>query len=130
MATTLPFASSRAPELDFAIIPGGPLEHAAGPTLRFELEITSPAAIRSIALSAEIRIAATRRAYDEAAQRRLVELFGAPEDWGRHLHALHWTTLNVTVPAFSGKTTIDLLVPCSYDLEVAGSKYLNALVDG
>src|SRR3954454_605310 len=130
MATTLPFASSRAPELDFAIIAAEPLEHAAGPTLRFELEITSPAAIRSVALNAEIRIAATRRAYDEAAQRRLVELFGRPEDWGRNLHALHWTTANVTVLPFTGRTAVDLLVPCSYDLEVAGAKYLNALEDG
>jgi hypothetical protein len=130
VATTLPVAQSRAPELDFAITAAGPLAHAAGPTLRFELEVTSPAAIRSIALNAEIRIAATRRAYDPAAQARLVELFGRPEDWGRNLHALHWTTANVTVLPFTGRTTVDLLVPCSYDLAVAGAKYLNALEDG
>jgi hypothetical protein len=130
VATTLPFAASRAPELDFAVTAAAPLEHAAGPTLRFELEISSPVAIRSVALNAEIRIAATRRSYDEAAQRRLVELFGRPEDWSRNLHAVHWTTANVTVPPFSGRTTAALLVPCSYDLEVAGAKYLNALADG
>ena len=130
MATALPFAQSSAPELDFAITAAEPLAHAAGPTLRFELEITSPAAIRSIALNAEIRIAATRRAYDAAAQTRLVELFGRPEDWGRNLHSLHWTTANVTVLPFSGRTSVDVLVPCSYDLEVAGAKYLNALEDG
>jgi hypothetical protein len=130
MATALPFAASRAPELDFAITAAGPLEHAAGPSLRFELAVTSATPIKSIALTAEIRIAATRRAYDEAAQRRLVELFGRPEDWGRNLHSLHWTTANVTVLPFSGRTTVDLLVPCSYDLEVAGAKYLNALGDG
>jgi hypothetical protein len=130
MATTLPFASSQAPELMFAIDEAGPLEHAAAPTLRFALRIESAADVRSVALSVEIRIAATRRAYDEAAQRRLVELFGAPEDWGRNLHALHWTNLNVTVPAFSRDTSVELLVPCSYDLEVTGAKYLNALQDG
>jgi hypothetical protein len=130
VATALQFAQSRAPELDFAIATAEPLAHAAGPTLRFELEVKSPAAIRSIALNAEIRIAATRRAYDAAAQARLVELFGRPEDWGRNLHSLHWTTANVTVLPFSGRTTVDLLVPCSYDLEVAGAKYLNALEDG
>lgn len=130
MATALPFASNQAPELDFAVTGAGPLEHAAGPTLRFVLRIESRAAIRSVALTAEIRIAATRRAYDEAAQRRLVELFGRPEDWGRNLRSLHWTTANVTVPPFSGSTAVELLVPCSYDLEVAGAKYLNALEDG
>ena len=130
MTTTLPSARNSAPDLDFAIARAGPLEHAAGPTLRFELEISSAAAIRSVALNAEIRIAATRRAYDEAAQRRLVELFGRPEDWARNLRSLHWTTANVTVLPFTGRTTVDLLVPCSYDLEVAGAKYLNALDDG
>src|SRR4051812_31990390 len=130
MATMLPFASSQAPELMFAIDEAGPLEHAAAPTLRFALRIESAADVRSVALSVEIRIAATRRGYDEAAQRRLVELFGAPEDWGRSLHALHWTTLNVNVPGFSRSTVVELLVPCSYDLEVAGAKYLNALEDG
>ena len=63
-------------------------------------------------------------------QERLVELFGRPEDWGRYLHALHWTTLNVNVPAFSRSTLVDLHVPCTYDLEVTGAKYLNALGDG
>jgi hypothetical protein len=130
MATTLPFASSQAPELSFAIEDAGPLEHAAAPTLRFALRIESAVDVKSVALSVEIRIAATRRNYDEGAQRRLVELFGAPEDWGRSLHALHWTSLNVTVPAFSRSTAVELIVPCSYDLEVAGAKYLNALEDG
>lgn len=130
MATALPLTQSRAPELHFAITAAEPLAHAVGPTLRFELEVTSQAAIKSIALNAEIRIAATRRAYDVTAQARLVELFGRPEDWGRNLHSLHWTTANLTVLPFEGRTTVDVLVPCSYDLEVAGAKYLNALDDG
>lgn len=130
MTSTLPFASSQAPQLDFAIEEAGPLEHAASPTLRFALRIESTLPVKSVALSVEIRIAATRRAYDGEAQSRLVELFGRPEDWGRSLHALHWTSLEVTVPAFEDRTTVELLVPCSYDLEVAGAKYLNALQDG
>jgi hypothetical protein len=130
LATTLPFASSQAPQLDFAIAEAGPLEHSASPTLRFGLRISSPAEIRSVALNVEIRIAATRRAYDEPEQRRLSELFGAPEDWGRNLHALHWWSLGVTVPRFSEQTDVELLVPCSYDLEVTGSKYLDALRGG
>jgi hypothetical protein len=116
--------------IDFAIENASVLEHAAAPTLRFDLKIESPRDIRSVALNVEIRIAATRRAYAEAEQERLVELFGRPEDWSRNLHALHWTTLNVTVPAFSGQTIAELKVPCSYDVEVAGARYMNALGDG
>jgi hypothetical protein len=118
------------PDLDFSVDDAGALEHAAAPTLRFGLRIESPRDIRSVSLSTEIRIAATRRAYDQRAQERLVELFGQPEEWGRNLHALHWTTLNVTVPAFSGQTRVELTVPCTYDHEVTGARYMNALEDG
>jgi hypothetical protein len=116
--------------IDFAIENAAVLEYAAAPTLCFQLALESPADVRSVALNVEIRIAATRRAYAEREQERLVELFGRPEDWGRNLHALHWTTLNVTVPAFSGRTVAELKVPCSYDLQVAGASYMNALEDG
>jgi hypothetical protein len=34
------------------------------------------------------------------------------------------------VPQFSGSSIIDLPVPCSYDFEVASTKYFNALEDG
>jgi hypothetical protein len=125
-----PPSMAAAPDLSFGIDEAGALEHAAAPTLRFALRIETPRDIRSVSLSVEIRIAATRRAYDERAQARLVELFGRPEDWGRNLHALHWTTLNLTVPAFSGRTLAELKVPCTYDLEVTGARYMNALEDG
>jgi hypothetical protein len=117
-------------EITFSVEDAGVLEHAAAPTLRFDLRIESPRDIRSVSLNVEIRIAATRRAYEPDEQERLVELFGRPEDWGRNLHALHWTTLNLTVPAFSGQTVAELKVPCSYDVEVAGARYMNALGDG
>ena len=90
-----------APDLAFSVEDGGRLEHAAVPTLRFALRIES--ARRDSALGGAVVRAPDRR--DAArlrrarAQERLVELFGRPEDWGRNLHALHWTTLNVHVPA-------------------------------
>jgi hypothetical protein len=116
--------------IDFAVESAAVLEHAAAPTLAFDLALESPVDIRSVALNVEVRIAATRRAYGAREQEQLVELFGRPEEWGRNLHALHWTTLNVTVPAFSGRTVVDLKVPCSYDVEVAGARYMNGLEDG
>jgi hypothetical protein len=117
-------------ELAFSIADAGVLEHAAAPTLTFDLRIESPRDIRSVALNVEIRIAATRRSCQESEQERLVELFGRPEDWGRNLHTIHWTTLNVTVPPFSGQAAVELKVPCSYDVEVAGARYMNALEHG
>jgi hypothetical protein len=41
-----------------------------------------------------------------------------------------WTRTTLVVPSFTNATVVDLHVPCSYDLEVAASRYLDALSDG
>ena len=118
------------PELDFSVVGAARVEHAAVPTLRFALQVASDAPVRSVLLDVQIRIAARRRAYDADAHDRLFELFGPERDWGTTLRTLLWTRATLVVPAFSGETTVDLDVPCSYDLEVAASRYLDALGDG
>jgi hypothetical protein len=119
------------PQVAFAVQDAARLEHAAVPTLRFELRADSGgAAVRSILLDTQIRIAARRRHYDAAATDRLFELFGPREDWAKNLNSLLWTRITTVVPPFTASTTIDVLVPCSYDLEVAASRYLDALADG
>lgn len=120
------------PELGFAVEGAEPLEHAAVPTLRFALRIESRDGrpIRSILLDTQIQIAARRRPYDDAAHDRLFELFGPVANWGTSLRTLLWTRTTLVVPPFTGTTTVDLHVPCSYDLEVMASRYFDALTDG
>lgn len=120
------------PELGFAVEAAEPLEHAAVPTLRFALRIDSRDGrpIRSILLDTQIQIAARRRPYDAAAHDRLFELFGPVANWGTSLRTLLWTRTTLVVPPFTGTTTVDLHVPCSYDLEVVASRYFDALADG
>ena len=119
------------PEVAFAVEGAVRVEHAAVPTLRFALRADSRGApVRSILLDTQIRIAARRRRYDASATDRLFELFGPRDDWGTNLNSLLWTRTTTVVPGFTGRTTIDLDVPCSYDLEVAASRYLDALADG
>lgn len=136
MSTSLPIAgagSGHAPELAFTVRDGGVLEHAAAPSLRFVVAIETLAAaaeVRSVALTVEVRIAATRRRYESGERDALIELFGRPEEWGRNLKTLHWTTLTANVPPFAGTTEIELPVACTYDLEVSASKYFSALEDG
>jgi hypothetical protein len=128
-ATSPPTAA--VPELAFSIEAAGVLEHAALPTLRFDLRIDSGgSAVRSLALNVQLRIAATGRSYSECERERLLDLFGLPEQWGRSLRSLHWTNLSVQVPAFTGATVVELPVTCSYDLEVAASRYFDALAGG
>jgi hypothetical protein len=123
---------TRTPELDFTIQDAGPLERAASPTLRFGLRIAAARgeAIRSVVLDVQVQIASRRRAYDDATEERLYELFGEPERWGSTLRTLPWTRATLIVPPFTGTTTVDLTVPCTYDFEVTASRFLDALRDG
>jgi hypothetical protein len=118
------------PSLAFSVIGAERVEHAAVPTLRFTLRIAGSAPVRSLLLDVQIRIAARRRAYDEDAHDRLFELFGPVPDWGRTLRTLPWTRTTLVVPPFEETVDVELAVPCSYDLEVAASSYLDALRDG
>jgi Family of unknown function (DUF6084) len=117
-------------DLAFTVEGAARVEHAAVPTLRFTLGIYAGREIRSVLLDVQIQIPARRRGYDPEAHDRLFELFGPVADWGTTLRTLLWTRTTVVVPAFSGSTLVDLDVPCSYDLEVAASRYMDALSDG
>jgi hypothetical protein len=133
MTAAGPWAAQAAaiPQLSFAVRDAARLEHAAVPTLRFAVRVDSAgAAVRSVLLDTQIRISARRRRYDAAATDRLFELFGPREDWATNLNSLLWTRVTTVVPPFTGETIVDLHVPCSYDLEVAAGRYLDALADG
>jgi hypothetical protein len=41
-----------------------------------------------------------------------------------------WARVETLLPSFSSQTEFTLVVPCTYDLEVASAKYLDALTDG
>jgi Family of unknown function (DUF6084) len=127
-----PSAWGAIPELGFAVQDAAPLDYAATPTLKFALRIEalSGQPIRSILLDVQIQIAARQRGYEPEVQERLLELFGLPERWGSTLRTLPWLRTTVVVPPFSEATVVDLLVPCTYDLEVTAARYLAALRDG
>jgi hypothetical protein len=47
------------------------------------------------------------------------------------LRSLHWTNAKVVVPGFEGASSVvDLQVPCTFDFNVAATKYFEALIDG
>lgn len=121
-----------APVLSIAIDSAEPVDLAAVPTLRFRARVHAEGypAIRSLSLHTQLRIAAPARRYDASSQERLVELFGAPDQWGRNLRSLLWTQVTSQVPEFDGDTVVDIHVPCTYDFEVVATKYLHALADG
>ena len=119
------------PELAFSVEAVAAAGHSAVPTLCLVVCIDAGDwEIRSVALNVQLRIDVVRRAYDEAERERLFELFGAPRDWGRTLRTLRWTTTSLNVPQFSGATTVEVAVPCTYDFDVVATKYLHALSGG
>jgi Family of unknown function (DUF6084) len=129
-ANATPIASP--PELDFVVEGAHTVRYAAAPALGLDLRVgrADGGSVRSVALSAQIRIAATRRSYAPAEQARLVELFGLPEQWSQSVRSLLWTNATIQVPPFTGSTMCELQVPCTYDLEVAGARYFHALDGG
>jgi Family of unknown function (DUF6084) len=128
----VPSLTSAAPELAFTVTDAGPLIPAAVPTLRFGLRIETgdDALVRSIMLQTQIQIAARRRRHGAGEEERLFDLFGAPRDWATTLRTLPWLRQTQVVPQFAGAVDVDLEVPCTYDFEVAATRYLQALDGG
>jgi uncharacterized protein DUF6084 len=120
------------PDLAFAVQGAARLEHAAAPTLAFSLgvEETAGAAIRSVLLDVQVQIAARRRRHAPSTHARLFEVFGPEAGWGATLRTLLWTRTTLVIPPFTGTTTAELHVPCSYDMDVLATRYLDALDDG
>jgi hypothetical protein len=131
MAATSPVIGS-APALAFSVAGAAPVERAAAPAIAFSLRVDAPGgeAIRSVLLDVQVQIAARRRHYDPAAEERLLDLFGPVKDWGSTLRNLLWTRMTLVVPPFSGSTVAELQVPCSYDMDVLATRYLDALAGG
>ncbi len=120
------------PDLRFQIEDVVPTPNAASPQLSFKLRITNaePEPIHSIALRAQVQVEPVRRRYTTDEQRKLKELFGEPEQWSKSLLPLLWANVNVNVGAFTGSILIDVPVPCTFDFNVAMTKYIHGLQDG
>ena len=122
------------PDLCFRIESASVVPFAAVPMIAFQIRITNSVpdeTIHTIALRCQIQIEVTRRRYAPGEQERLLDLFGQPDRWSQTLRSLLWTHANVVVPAFTGTTTVvDLQVPCSFDFNVAATKYFEGLTDG
>jgi hypothetical protein len=124
------------PELTFQVEGAQVLAHAASPHLAFRLLISelggngAPVSIQSVMLQCQIRIEPTLRRYDEREQTGLFDLFGEPQRWGESMRGMLWTHCSVNVPGFSGATAVELPVPCTYDFNIAATKYFHALREG
>jgi hypothetical protein len=121
------------PDLDFRVESVATVPFAAVPLLSFRIAVTNPQAdqsIYSVALRCQIQIEVTRRQYTAADQERLLDLFGQPERWSQTLRSMHWINVTATVAPFSGSTFVEVQVPCTFDFNVAATKYFHGLEAG
>jgi hypothetical protein len=121
------------PDLAIIVERAEVVRFAASPTLAFKLHVANAdkaEPIHTVVLRCQIQIEVTRRRYSALEQERLRDLFGEPERWGQTLRNLLWTNTSVVIPPFTGVTTVDLQVPCTFDFSVATTKYFNGLADG
>jgi hypothetical protein len=127
-----PSPFSGAPDPEFAVLSARALERAAAPTVSFRVRVSdaSELAVFTIAVTAMITVEPSKRAYDPASRERLVELFGEPERWASTTTDFRWAQADALVPAFEGSTEFELVVPCSYDLELAAAKYFRGAGEG
>jgi hypothetical protein len=121
------------PNLQLAIESADVVRYSAAPLLSFKVRITnspSEEVIHTVALRAQIQIEVTRRKYDANEQSRLLDLFGEPDRWGQTLRNMLWTHASVVVPRFTGSVLADIPVPCSFDFNIAATKYFHGVTSG
>jgi hypothetical protein len=121
------------PDLKFEIKGVEAAVRALTPLLHFKLHVEADQGaerIQGVLLNAQIQLQCRQRSYTSCEKEKLIELFGTPERWGQTLRNRLWTYANTTIGPFTGSTETVLPVSCTYDLNVAATKYLYALEAG
>jgi hypothetical protein len=121
------------PDLDFRVEGVAPVPFAAAPLLSFRIAVTNRAAgeaIYSVALRAQVQLEVTRRRYSAQDQEHLRDLFGEPDRWGQTLRNMLWTNAGTTISPFTGATVVELQVPCTFDFNIASTKYFHGVESG
>src|SRR5262249_28580926 len=120
------------PDLDFAIESAEPLKFGVAPHVVFKLNVAnnSAAAIHSVILRCQVQLEAARRHYTADEQAELQDLFGEANRWGETMHSLLWANTSTVISAFSTDTTVDLPIPCTFDFNVATTKYFAGIKAG
>lgn len=121
------------PDLTITVEGASVVEFAAAPLIAFQLRVvnaTERQTISAIVLRCQLRLEVTRRHYSAEEEVQLRDLFGAPDRWGQTLRAMLWTHASVVIPSFVGETLVELQVPCTFDFNVAATKYFHGLSEG
>ena len=119
-------------DLDFECLDAVADRYAASPTVVLKLRATEStgARVHAAALRCQVRVEPLRRSYSDSEADKVVDLFGNRGRWGTTMQPLQLAFLSQVLPGFAGECEFDLVLPLSYDIDVAAHKYLAALEDG
>ena len=120
------------PDLTFEVREVTAMPFAAVPTIAAHLHIqnTTGEQVHSISLNCQVQIQPLGRNYSREEEMRLLDLFGERERWARSMKPLVWTISVLKVPAFAETIDLDLPLPCSFDFDLAATKYFYGLREG
>jgi Family of unknown function (DUF6084) len=119
-------------DLAFTVLDVVPEVYGAAPTLLFRVRATEATGVdvHAIALRAQVHIEPQRRQYAPGESAGVSDLFGPTERWASTLRPFLWTHVSTMVRGFTGDLEFDLPMLCTYDFDVAATKYLHSLGDG
>ena len=121
------------PDVRFAVDTAEVARSSAVPALNFRLRVENRPPgerVQSILLRTQVQIEPARRRYTTEEQGGLYELFDRPERWTKTVQPLLWANAVTVIPSFCGSTTVELPIACSYDFNLAATKYFHALSEG
>jgi hypothetical protein len=121
------------PDLHFEVTGIEPAVRGLAPLLHCKLTVRNEPAterIQAVILQAQIQIQSAKRSYNEREKERLEDVFGTPDRWGQTLRSRLWAHATAMVGSFAGSTGTVLPVQCTYDFQVIGTKYFDALEEG
>jgi hypothetical protein len=120
------------PDLAFAIDRVQAPTGVAAPAIEVMLRVVNRSGepVDAVMLRCQVQIECARRRYSAAEKERLLELFGDPGRWGQTLGPLLWANLSVNLPAFTGESEYPLQLPCTFDFNVAATKYFYGIEAG
>ena len=120
-------------DLDFSISDAQFAPYSATPLIAFDLTVTNrtpQVPIQNVSLQCQIKIEPTRRQYQPREQDKLLDLFGEPPRWGETLNSFLWSHAAISIPPFDSQRDVELPVPCSFDFNLAATKYFAGLENG
>ena len=119
-------------DLDFTCVDIVADRYAAAPTVVLKMRATerSGQRVHAVALRCQVRVEPVRRSYGAGEAGKVVDLFGDRDRWGSTMQPMQLAFLAQVLPTFTGSCDFELVLPMSYDVEVAANKYLAALEEG